>query len=908
MPPQPRVDHKHVARLRLYPRAQSTAVVVAAAAVAAATSSPPRAAAAATIAAATASPLGHQCVGGAQVPHLAAGALQVPRAIVPAGAGWHTHRWASMHRYHAPRQALSRQGCDVVGGPSRACLMSRAAHFCHVPACSTASVCSGLPGSGSRPATRPKKTHTALACATASRADGADDARAARDGAKHAGSSASGIVARNASSCAVPPDGCTTNEAYQRSSSASARRRRLRGARRPSTSSASRFIPFSHVHVPATIFGAASKALQSCTSGSAHHPPALEGESAPRSTTSWCLSYRRRKWAAVGGVCSSHSGAVDAIPTRACKNALSMPDPTPSPAAMRRAHVVLGSARAAGGPVKQDQHGIRSGREPQEPDPGSHVGTAVRPLGFDLRTQPEEPLGFDPTTHWGSTTRRPTGTRRIAQRRHVHVPATNGRATNCKAAARRAVYIYDWTTLTTAVHAVFGPEAEPNWRLYQLWASQASSLRVHFARIEGKPPNSNVHSRQRGGGPRPSGSTLRGLNTTNPVHLASWPFAQTEDPAFLVQGHLRRALAASEKRGVVKIVGEPGLADVIVWAVWDFAFCRAFNFHPLNFQRVRGMLPHSCPAHWKLLQWLTQTPVWKSSGGDEALRCTPRHIILGTHLHETRLPDIKSFRWRQMHGWPQKPTKADFFDWHEMQPVVDAAKALNKQASWIILENRQRRTTTRSIIAPYYSQCVLPYAVTSGSRSHLMFFAGATQKRRIFCAACENGISPRAIREKLVDDMLTHCSEACEVLAIRSVNAAGLGTQPAIYQTGMANATFCPVPRGDSATSKRLYDCILQASIPVLISDHFPLPFQDVINYRAGMLFFRESEFMLPSFSLTEKLRNLSQHKVAVLQAGVICLRDLLSYVSHPDDCPEAAPCSSMGWLNLLIATIVDVL
>eukprot|EP00964_Phaeocystis_antarctica_P091478 scaffold58678_cov63-Phaeocystis_antarctica.AAC.2 len=69
-----------------------------------------------------------------------------------------------------------------------------------MPACSTASVCSGLPGSGSRPATRPKKTHTALACATASRADGADDARAALDDVKHAGSSVSGIVARNASS------------------------------------------------------------------------------------------------------------------------------------------------------------------------------------------------------------------------------------------------------------------------------------------------------------------------------------------------------------------------------------------------------------------------------------------------------------------------------------------------------------------------------------------------------------------------------------------------------------------------------------------------------------------------------------------------------------------------------------
>ena len=31
-------------------------------------------------------------------------------------------------------------------------------------------------------------------------------------------------------------------------------------------------------------------------------------------------------------------------------------------------------------------------------------------------------------------------------------------------------------------------------------------------------------------------------------------------------------------------------------------------------------------------------------------------------------------------------------------------------------------------------ECVLPYAVTSGSRSHLLFFAGGTEKKR-YCAA-----------------------------------------------------------------------------------------------------------------------------------------------------------------------------
>lgn len=161
---------------------------------------------------------------------------------------------------------------------------------CHVPSCSTASVCSALPAAGPQP----KNTQTASACVMA---------HPCRDERRHSESSATGMASRNASSCVLPPLGCTTNDAYQL-----APPRRLRFLSRPvadellerapcADSDPNSCLavcgdPLSQVKLSATICGAALKARCSSTMGSDFHAQ-LQLPAAPRSTRSWCSPYSR---------------------------------------------------------------------------------------------------------------------------------------------------------------------------------------------------------------------------------------------------------------------------------------------------------------------------------------------------------------------------------------------------------------------------------------------------------------------------------------------------------------------------------------------------------------------------------------------------------------------------------------
>lgn len=54
---------------------------------------------------------------------------------------------------------------------------------------------------------------------------------------------------------------------------------------------------------------------------------------------------------------------------------------------------------------------------------------------------------------------------------------------------------------------------------------------------------------------------------------------------------------------------------------------------------------------------------------------------------------------------------------------------------------------------------------------------------------------------------------------------------PQAYTDGMSNASFCLVPRGDTPTSRRLFDAIMAGCIPVIVSSGIALPFETILNY-----------------------------------------------------------------------------
>jgi hypothetical protein len=51
------------------------------------------------------------------------------------------------------------------------------------------------------------------------------------------------------------------------------------------------------------------------------------------------------------------------------------------------------------------------------------------------------------------------------------------------------------------------------------------------------------------------------------------------------------------------------------------------------------------------------------------------------------------------------------------------------------------------------------------------------------------------------------------------------------YFEHLRNAKFCLAPRGESSWTLRFYESFFVECVPVLLSDHAELPFQNVIDY-----------------------------------------------------------------------------
>lgn len=51
------------------------------------------------------------------------------------------------------------------------------------------------------------------------------------------------------------------------------------------------------------------------------------------------------------------------------------------------------------------------------------------------------------------------------------------------------------------------------------------------------------------------------------------------------------------------------------------------------------------------------------------------------------------------------------------------------------------------------------------------------------------------------------------------------------YPKYMRNSTFCLIPEGDTASSRRLFDAMLAGCIPVFIGSEYERPFEDIIRY-----------------------------------------------------------------------------
>ncbi|KAG9451295.1 hypothetical protein H6P81_011260 [Aristolochia fimbriata] len=67
---------------------------------------------------------------------------------------------------------------------------------------------------------------------------------------------------------------------------------------------------------------------------------------------------------------------------------------------------------------------------------------------------------------------------------------------------------------------------------------------------------------------------------------------------------------------------------------------------------------------------------------------------------------------------------------------------------------------------------------------------------------------------------------------------------------GMSSSKFCLNIAGDTPSSNRLFDAIASHCVPVIISDHIELPFEDVLDYSQFCVFVRGADAVKPGFLL----------------------------------------------------------
>lgn len=119
------------------------------------------------------------------------------------------------------------------------------------------------------------------------------------------------------------------------------------------------------------------------------------------------------------------------------------------------------------------------------------------------------------------------------------------------------------------------------------------------------------------------------------------------------------------------------------------------------------------------------------------------------------------------------------------------------------------------------------------SRPTLLFFRGRTVRK-------DEGIVRKKLSKLLKGSSEVHFEEGV---------ASGEGIKASTQ--GMRSSKFCLHPAGDTPSSCRLFDAIVNHCVPVVVSDRIELPFEDEIDYSEFSVFFSVKEALIPDFMVS---------------------------------------------------------
>lgn len=86
------------------------------------------------------------------------------------------------------------------------------------------------------------------------------------------------------------------------------------------------------------------------------------------------------------------------------------------------------------------------------------------------------------------------------------------------------------------------------------------------------------------------------------------------------------------------------------------------------------------------------------------------------------------------------------------------------------------------------------------------------------------------------------------------------------YLQRMIRSTFCLAPRGDTASSRRVYEAIAAGCIPVIIADKLQLPFERRLKYEEFTLRISEADALARPLRLLKRLRAMPAPRIREMQ------------------------------------------
>jgi len=246
--------------------------------------------------------------------------------------------------------------------------------------------------------------------------------------------------------------------------------------------------------------------------------------------------------------------------------------------------------------------------------------------------------------------------------------------------------------------------------------------------------------------------------------------------------------------------------------------------------------------------------------------------IFGPHL---ATPAAHAARAKLGAAWQAQPDRFVTAHGHPGSCVQETKASIRL----VVDADHSCKDSARAVAVPYVVSrpewlvaARLPAAAeVEASRTTLIFFRGHLPRSYV-----DQGAS---LRGTLLRRLQGHADDVIIEAATSTKNAS---YQPhRLYLQRMLTSRFCLAPRGDSASSRRIYEAIAAGCIPVIIADRLQLPFARRLKWPSFSVRISEAEALADPLAIVRTVRAIAPERVAAMRAELLRARP--SFLFHLD-------------------------